>query len=67
MTFVASAHAVEHAGATPVFVDSEPKTGLIDLEAAEASITSRTKAIVPVHFAGRPVDLDRLNAIRDRH
>jgi dTDP-4-amino-4,6-dideoxygalactose transaminase len=67
MTFVASANAVEHAGATPIFVDSEPKTGLIDLEAAEASITPRTKAIMPVHFAGRPVDLDRLNAIRDRH
>ena len=67
MTFVASANAVEHAGATPVLVDSEPGTGLIDLDAAEAAITPRTKAIMPVHLAGRPVDLDRLNSIRDRH
>ena len=67
MTFVASANAVEHVGATPVLVDSEPGTGLIDLDAAEAAITPRTKAIMPVHLAGRPVDLDRLNALRDRH
>jgi dTDP-4-amino-4,6-dideoxygalactose transaminase len=67
MTFVASANAVEHAGASVVLVDCEPVTGLIDLDAVEAAITSRTKAIMPVHFAGRPVDMDRLNAIRDRH
>jgi dTDP-4-amino-4,6-dideoxygalactose transaminase len=67
MTFVASANAVEHAGAVPVLVDSEPGTGLIDLGAAEAAITPRTKAIMPVHFAGRPVDIDRLNALRDRY
>jgi dTDP-4-amino-4,6-dideoxygalactose transaminase len=67
MTFVASANAVEHTGATPIFVDSEPGTGLIDLDAAEAAITTRTRAIMPVHFAGRPVDMDRLNALRDRH
>jgi dTDP-4-amino-4,6-dideoxygalactose transaminase len=66
MTFVASANAVEHAGAKPVLVDSEPGTGLIDLNAAEAAITTRTRAIMPVHFAGRPVDMDRLNALRDR-
>ena len=67
MTFVASANAVEHAGATPVLVDSVPGTGLIDLEAAERAITPRTRAIMPVHLAGRPVDLDRLAALRDRH
>jgi dTDP-4-amino-4,6-dideoxygalactose transaminase len=67
MTFVASANAVEHVGAKPVLVDSEPATGLIDLDAAEAAITSRTRAIMPVHLAGRPVDLDRLNELRDRH
>jgi dTDP-4-amino-4,6-dideoxygalactose transaminase len=67
MTFVASANAVEHAGATPVLVDSEPGTGLIDLEAAQAAITPRTRAIMPVHLAGRPVDMDRLTALRDRH
>jgi dTDP-4-amino-4,6-dideoxygalactose transaminase len=67
MTFIASANAVEHAGATPVLVDSEPETGLIDLDAAQAAITPRTRAIMPVHFAGRPLDMDRLNAFRDRH
>jgi dTDP-4-amino-4,6-dideoxygalactose transaminase len=67
MTFVASANAVEHAGATPVLVDSEPGTGLIDLDAAEAAITPRTRAVMPVHLAGRPIDMERLNAFRDRH
>jgi dTDP-4-amino-4,6-dideoxygalactose transaminase len=67
MTFVASANAVEHAGATPVLVDSEPDTGLIDLDVAEAAITERTRGVMPVHMAGRPIDMDRLNAFRDRH
>jgi dTDP-4-amino-4,6-dideoxygalactose transaminase len=67
MTFVASANAVEHAGATPVLVDCEPGTGLIDLDLAEAAITPRTRAIMPVHLAGRPVDMDRLDALRERH
>jgi dTDP-4-amino-4,6-dideoxygalactose transaminase len=67
MTFVASANAVEHAGATPVLVDSLPGTGLIDLDAAERAITPRTRAIMPVHLAGRPVDMDRLAELRDRY
>jgi dTDP-4-amino-4,6-dideoxygalactose transaminase len=66
MTFVASANAVEHAGATPVLIDSDPRTGLIDLELAEAAITTRTRAIMPVHLAGRPVDMDRLADLRER-
>src|SRR5437588_6296120 len=53
MTFVASANAVVHAGATPVLIDSEPGTGLVDLDAARAAITSRTKAIIPAHLEGR--------------
>lgn len=68
MTFVASANAIEHRGATPVFVDSEPGGGgLIDLAAAEAAITPRTRAIMPVHLAGRPLDMDRLGALARRH
>lgn len=67
MTFVASANAVEHVGATPIFVDSTPGTGLMDLDLAETAIGPRTKAIMPVHLAGRPLDLDRLNELRDRH
>jgi dTDP-4-amino-4,6-dideoxygalactose transaminase len=65
MTFVASANAVEHIGARPVLVDCEPATGLLDFEAAEAAITERTAAIMPVHLAGRAVAMDRLNALRD--
>jgi dTDP-4-amino-4,6-dideoxygalactose transaminase len=67
MTFIASANAVEHAGARPVLVDSEPGTGLIDLDRAQAAITSRTRAIMPVHLAGRPVDMDRLSALAQQH
>jgi dTDP-4-amino-4,6-dideoxygalactose transaminase len=67
MTFVATANAVEDAGATPVLVDSEPGTGLMDLDAAAAAITPRTRAIMPVHLGGRPMDLDRLGALRDAH
>ncbi len=65
MTFVASANAIEHAGARPVLVDCDEQTGLLDLDAASAAITGNTAAIMPVHFAGRPVDMDRLNALRD--
>ena len=67
MTFVATANAVEHAGARPVLVDSVAGTGLIDLDAAESLITERTRAIIPVHLAGRPVDMERLHSLRDRH
>jgi dTDP-4-amino-4,6-dideoxygalactose transaminase len=67
MTFVATANAVEHTGARPVLIDCEPETGLIDLAAAEAAITERTKGIVPVHLWGRPLDMDALNRLRDRH
>jgi dTDP-4-amino-4,6-dideoxygalactose transaminase len=67
MTFVASANAVEHSGARLVLVDCDSETGLIDLEAAEAAVTARTKAVMPVHFAGRPVDLDALGELTRRH
>jgi dTDP-4-amino-4,6-dideoxygalactose transaminase len=67
MTFVASANAVELAGATPVLIDSEPRTGLLDMDALEDAIRPGTTAILPVHLAGRPLDMDRINGIRDRH
>ena len=65
-TFVACANAVEHAGARPVLVDSEPDTGLVDLDHAENLAGPRTKAFMPVHLGGRPVDLDRVGELRDR-
>jgi dTDP-4-amino-4,6-dideoxygalactose transaminase len=62
-TFVASASAVLFAGAMPVFVDVDPGTYCIDVEKIEAAITSRTRAIVAVHVAGHPAELDRLQEI----
>jgi len=67
MTFVATANAVEQVGARPVLVDCVEDSGLIDLDAAEAAMGPRTRAIVPVHLAGRPVDLDRLASLATRH
>jgi dTDP-4-amino-4,6-dideoxygalactose transaminase len=67
MTFVSCANVVEHAGGVPVLVDSHPDSGLIDLDHAASLVTERTRAIMPVHLAGFPVDLDAVNAFRDRH
>lgn len=67
MTFCATANAVIHAGATPVPVDIEPDTLNIDPAAVENAINERTRAIIPVHFAGRPCDMSRLTEIADRH
>ncbi|HXH87385.1 MAG TPA: DegT/DnrJ/EryC1/StrS family aminotransferase [Gaiellaceae bacterium] len=66
-TFFATASAVRLAGATPVFADIEPDTYNLDVAAAEAAIGERTKAIVPVHFAGLPVDLDLLLPLAAKH
>jgi dTDP-4-amino-4,6-dideoxygalactose transaminase len=60
MTFAASVNVIEHTGARPVLVDVEPDTLNIDPAQVERAVTRRTKAIIPVHFAGHPVDLDRL-------
>ena len=60
MTFCATANAILHTGAVPVFVDIDPKTMNIDPELVEKAITKRTKAILPVHFAGRPCDMKNL-------
>jgi dTDP-4-amino-4,6-dideoxygalactose transaminase len=67
MTFCATANSIIHTGATPVFADCEFDTMNIDPAAIEAAITPRTKAIVPVHFAGRPVDIDAITAIAKKH
>jgi dTDP-4-amino-4,6-dideoxygalactose transaminase len=67
LTFVSCANAVVHAGATPVLVDSEPVTGLIDLEDAERKLTPRTKVMMIVHLGGHPVDLDAVTAFKERH
>ncbi|MCF7981083.1 MAG: DegT/DnrJ/EryC1/StrS family aminotransferase [Pseudomonadales bacterium] len=67
MTFCATVNAIIHAGLTPVLADVDPVTMNIDPEQVEAKITSRTGAILPVHFAGRPCNMDRLDEIAKKH
>jgi len=66
-TFIASVLPVSYVGATPVLVDVDPRTYDLDLEQVEAAITPRTRAIMPVHLYGQPVDMDALMAIAERH
>ncbi|HKT71647.1 MAG TPA: DegT/DnrJ/EryC1/StrS aminotransferase family protein [Steroidobacteraceae bacterium] len=63
MSFVATANVILRVGARPVFVDVGLDSRNLDLDQVEAAITPRTKAIMPVHFAGLPVDMERLYAI----
>lgn len=67
MTFCATANAAIHAGATPVPVDIDRNTLNIDPNLIEARITDRTRAIVPVHFAGRACEMDAILAIAEKH
>lgn len=67
LTFAASVNVIEHAGARPVLVDVEPDTLNIDPDAVESAITPATKAIIAVHYAGHPVELDSLREISRRH
>ncbi|WP_250122157.1 DegT/DnrJ/EryC1/StrS family aminotransferase [Chroococcidiopsis sp. CCMEE 29] len=67
LTFCATVNAIIHAAAKPVLADVDPITMNIDPEQVEAQITSRTRAILPVHFAGRPCDMDALCDIASRH
>ena len=66
-TFVATVNAIVHAGATPVFVDIERDTLSLSPERVAGAITPRTKAIMPVHFGGRPLDLPAFQALADEH
>ena len=63
ITFAATANAALYLGANPVFVDVEPDTGNMEVEHLRQAVTERTKAIVPVHFAGHPVDLEGVFAV----
>jgi len=67
MTFIATAWAISYVGATPVFVDINPVRRTLDPDRLEAAITSRTKAIIPVHLYGMPAEMDRIMAIAERH
>jgi dTDP-4-amino-4,6-dideoxygalactose transaminase len=66
-TFVATTEMLNHMGAKPVFVDIDPQTYNIDANLIEAAITSRTRAILPVHLYGQPADMDSIIAVAERH
>ena len=67
MTFAASVNVIEHLGARPVLVDVEPDTLNIDPVLVEEAITPRTRAILPVHYAGHPVALDPIGELASAH
>jgi dTDP-4-amino-4,6-dideoxygalactose transaminase len=67
MTFAATANVIVHCGATPVFADIDARTMNLDPDEVEKRITPRTKAVVAVHYSGRPCDMDRLRAICTAH
>jgi dTDP-4-amino-4,6-dideoxygalactose transaminase len=66
-TWVATANVIIEVGATPVFVDIDPRTHNIDLDKVEAAITPRSRAIIPVHMCGLPCDMDKLYALAETH
>jgi UDP-4-amino-4-deoxy-L-arabinose-oxoglutarate aminotransferase len=67
MSFCATANAVLHAGARPVFVDVEQETGNLNADLIEAAITERTRAILPVHLYGQMCDMKKIRALADRY
>jgi dTDP-4-amino-4,6-dideoxygalactose transaminase len=67
MTFAATANAVVHAGGRPVLADVDRETMCLTPEAVEAALTPRTRAVVPVHFAGRPCRIEEIVALARRH
>ena len=67
LTFASTANTILHVGATPVFADIDPDTGLIDPKEIEKKITKKTKAIVPVHYSGLAVDLDEIGKLCDAY
>lgn len=66
-TFIATAEAINAAGARPVFVDVDPVSYVMDPTKLEAAITPKTKAIIPVHLYGQPADMDAINSIAAKH
>ncbi len=67
MTFCSTVNTILNCGAKPVFVDVDAETGLIDPDEIEKAVNSRTRAIVPVHYAGLVCDMDRINAIARKY
>lgn len=66
-TFTATAEIVRYFGADPIFVDIDPETYCIDTTGIESAITSRTRAIIPVHYGGHPCDMKKIQDVATRH
>ncbi len=66
-TFIATAEAIAYVGATPVFVDIDERTMNLDLEAVARAIGKKTRAVLPVHLFGQPVDMMELTALAEKH
>lgn len=67
LTFASSANTILHVGATPVFADIDPETGLIDPREIEKKITDKTRAVVPVHYAGLAADIGEIGRLCDSY
>jgi dTDP-4-amino-4,6-dideoxygalactose transaminase len=67
ITWPATANVIEHVGATPVFADVDPHTFNIDAGRVAARVTDRTRAVIPVHLAGRPADLEPIHRLANEH
>ena len=67
LTFASSANTILHVGATPVFADIDPDTGLIDPKEIEKKITDKTRAVVPVHYSGLAADIGEIGRLCDRY
>ena len=66
-TFCSTVNVIVHTGATPVFADVDYDSACIDPENIKRAVTKRTKAIIPVHYAGRPCDMEQINSIAAQH
>ena len=66
-TFIATSEVIANTGATPVFIDIDPVTFNLNINQIEAAITKKTKAIIPVHLFGQPLDMGHLMAVADAH
>jgi perosamine synthetase len=67
LTFIATANVVHYTGATPIFADSDPRTGNLDPADVARKITPATRAIIPVHLYGHPADMDAISALARAH
>ncbi|MFW6137055.1 MAG: DegT/DnrJ/EryC1/StrS family aminotransferase, partial [Candidatus Aminicenantaceae bacterium] len=67
LTFASTANVIHHLGARPVFADIDPETFNIDPDAVEAAVTPRTRAVIPVHFAGQSCDMGRIMRVAEKN